>query len=188
MATHQAPLSLGFTRQEHWSGLPFPSPMHESEKWKWSCSVVSNFTTPWTAAYQAPPSMGFSRQEYWSGVPLPSPPFNSKVLHISVVEEAIRIELATFGALHRLIHCLFGRLILQWDAQFFSFFGCARQQVASCFPYQGSNPRPLQWKHGVLTTGYPGKFQDADLEYIEGGQGLKKEMKRRLGQWECLNT
>ena len=29
---HQAPLSLGFSRQEHWSGLPFPSPMHESEK------------------------------------------------------------------------------------------------------------------------------------------------------------
>ena len=30
-ATHQAPLSLGFSRQEHWSGLPFPSPMCESE-------------------------------------------------------------------------------------------------------------------------------------------------------------
>ena len=30
-AAHQAPLSLGFSRQEHWSGLPFPSPMHESE-------------------------------------------------------------------------------------------------------------------------------------------------------------
>ena len=28
-AAHQAPLSLGFSRQEHWSGLPFPSPMHE---------------------------------------------------------------------------------------------------------------------------------------------------------------
>ena len=24
------------------SGLPFPSPMHESEKWKWGCSVVSD--------------------------------------------------------------------------------------------------------------------------------------------------
>ena len=24
--------SLGFSRQEHWSGLPFPSPVHESEK------------------------------------------------------------------------------------------------------------------------------------------------------------
>ena len=42
MAAHQAPLSLGFSRQEHWSGLPFPSPMHESEKWNWSCSVVSD--------------------------------------------------------------------------------------------------------------------------------------------------
>ena len=32
MAAHQAPLSLGFSRQEHWSGLPFPSSMYESEK------------------------------------------------------------------------------------------------------------------------------------------------------------
>ena len=32
MAAYQAPLFLGFSRQEHWSGLPFPSPMHESEK------------------------------------------------------------------------------------------------------------------------------------------------------------
>ena len=31
-AAHQAPLSLGLSRQEHWSGLPFPFPMHESEK------------------------------------------------------------------------------------------------------------------------------------------------------------
>ena len=27
----QSTLSLGFSRQEHWSALPFPSPMHESE-------------------------------------------------------------------------------------------------------------------------------------------------------------
>ena len=26
MTAHQAPPSLGFSRQEHWSGLPFPSP------------------------------------------------------------------------------------------------------------------------------------------------------------------
>ena len=32
----------GFSRQEHWSGLPFPSPMHESEKSKSSHSVVSD--------------------------------------------------------------------------------------------------------------------------------------------------
>ena len=43
---HQASPSLGFSRQEHWSALPFPSPMHESEKWKWSCSVVSDSSDP----------------------------------------------------------------------------------------------------------------------------------------------
>ena len=75
-AAHQAPLSMGFSRQEHWSGLPFPSPMHQSAKCKVkvkSLSRVQLLATLWTAAHQAPLSMGFSRQEYWSGVPLPSP-------------------------------------------------------------------------------------------------------------------
>ena len=45
-AAHQAPPSLGFSRQEHWSGLPFPSPMHESEKGKWSRSVMSDSSWP----------------------------------------------------------------------------------------------------------------------------------------------
>ena len=30
MAAHQAPLSLGLSRREYWSGLPFPSPMHRT--------------------------------------------------------------------------------------------------------------------------------------------------------------
>ena len=38
--------SLGFSRQEHWSGLPFPSPMHRSEKWKWSRSVMCDSSWP----------------------------------------------------------------------------------------------------------------------------------------------
>ena len=45
-AAQQAPPSLGFSRQEHWSGWPFPYPMHESKKWKWSCSVVSDSSRP----------------------------------------------------------------------------------------------------------------------------------------------
>ena len=40
---HQAPLSMGFPRQEYWSGLPFPSPgvlldpgiKTESPGWQW---------------------------------------------------------------------------------------------------------------------------------------------------------
>jgi len=45
-AAHEAPPSLGFSRQEHWSGLPFPSPTHESEKWKWSRWVLSDSSQP----------------------------------------------------------------------------------------------------------------------------------------------
>ena len=40
-AAQQAPLSLGFSRQEHWSGLPFPSPVHESEVAQ-SCPTLSD--------------------------------------------------------------------------------------------------------------------------------------------------
>ena len=72
MAAHQAPSSLGFSRQEHWSGLPFPSPIYE--KWKVKGKLFSHvwlFATPWIVSHQAPPSMGLSRQEYWSGVPSP---------------------------------------------------------------------------------------------------------------------
>ena len=71
-AARHAPPSLGFSRQEHWSGLPFPS---QCMKVKSESEVAQSqlFETPWTAAYQASLSMGFSRQEYWSGVPLPSP-------------------------------------------------------------------------------------------------------------------
>ena len=61
-ASHQAPPSPGFSRQEHWSGLPFPSPMHACMLRRFS--RVRLCMTPWTAAHQAPLSKGFSRQEY----------------------------------------------------------------------------------------------------------------------------
>ena len=75
-AAHQAPPSLGLSRQEHWSGVAISF----STAWKWkvkvkSLSCVWLLATPSIAAHQTPPSMGFSRQEYWSGVPLPSPNF-----------------------------------------------------------------------------------------------------------------
>ena len=37
---------LRFSRQEHCSGSPFPSPVHESEKRKWSRPVVSDSSWP----------------------------------------------------------------------------------------------------------------------------------------------
>ena len=70
-AAHQAPLSLGFSRQEYWGGLPFLSPMHVRML---SCfSRVRLCVTLGTVAHQAPVSTGVSRQEYWSGLTFPSP-------------------------------------------------------------------------------------------------------------------
>ena len=63
----QVPLSMGFSRQGSWSGLPFPSPMHACMLS--SFSRVLLYATPWTAAHQAPLSTEFSRQGYWSGLP-----------------------------------------------------------------------------------------------------------------------
>ena len=94
----QAPLSLGFSRQEYWSGLPcllqgiFPTQgsnpgfpyCRQILYWQppgkpcdyvlfairiLAFECVWLFATPWTVAYQAPLSLGFSRQEYWSGLP-----------------------------------------------------------------------------------------------------------------------
>ena len=36
---HQAPLSMGFPRQEHWSGLPFPSPEEINGRIKNICPI-----------------------------------------------------------------------------------------------------------------------------------------------------
>ena len=75
-AAHQAPPSLGFSRQEHWSTVGLRARTLEwvaisfSNTWKWKVKVKSLnrvwlFSIPWTAAYQAPPSMGFSSNYLW---------------------------------------------------------------------------------------------------------------------------
>ena len=98
----QAPLSMGFSRQEYWSEVPCYSPgdlpdpgikltslvspalagrfLTTSATWEalylssvQSLSRVRLFVTAWTVASQAPLSMAFSRQEYWRGLPLPPP-------------------------------------------------------------------------------------------------------------------
>ena len=48
-----------------WVAISFSN--DESEKWKWSCLVVSDSQRPQGLQHQAPPSMGFSRQGYFVG-------------------------------------------------------------------------------------------------------------------------
>ena len=40
-AAHQAPPSMGFSRQEYWSGVPLPSPRGQSNCWLFCCSKSS---------------------------------------------------------------------------------------------------------------------------------------------------
>ena len=98
---HQAPLSMGFSRQEYWTSLPFPysgdlpnpgikhgSPALQVDSLLLShlgsplfslLLLLSHFSrvrlcaTPDTAAHQAFPSLRFSRQEHWSELPFLSP-------------------------------------------------------------------------------------------------------------------
>ena len=98
---HQAPLSMGFPRQEYWSGLPWPPPedlpdpgielhllywhadsLPPRKPWnQHTCyltfrrmlSCIPFFVTPWTPTCQAPLSMETSRQAYWRGLPFPFP-------------------------------------------------------------------------------------------------------------------
>ena len=100
-AACQAPLSMGFSRHEYWSGLPLPPPGDLPDPGTQlqspvppvlagrfftvthfirllllllSCfSRVRLCATPEMAAHHALPSLGFSRQEHWSGLPFPSP-------------------------------------------------------------------------------------------------------------------
>ena len=51
-AAHQAPPSLGFSRQEHWSGLPFPSPISGSidntiQSFLWKFNLLFFFLALW---------------------------------------------------------------------------------------------------------------------------------------------
>ena len=79
-AAHQAPPSLGLSRQEHWSGLPLPSPVQACMLSRFS--RVRLYATLWTTAHQAPLATGFSRQEYWSGLPFPSPMLLTVICHV----------------------------------------------------------------------------------------------------------
>ena len=49
MAAHQAPLSLGFSRQEHWSGLPLPSPPLPLNNRNTTGFFFAPFTCTWGA-------------------------------------------------------------------------------------------------------------------------------------------
>ena len=66
----QAPLSLGFSRQEYWSGLPFPPPGDFPDPWKMGMEPVS-LTSPalagefFTTSATWEPHRGLGASAWW---------------------------------------------------------------------------------------------------------------------------
>ena len=61
------------------------------------------------------------------------------------------------------------------------FFACTARLVGCQFPDQGLNPCHLQWKHGALTTGWPGNslhnlFRKLTEDILYQNERLKREV------------
>ena len=95
------------------SGLPLPSPMHESENESAVAQSCTTLSDPMDCSLPGSSVHGFSRQEYWSGVPLPFPrqmprPTNSESLrpgpgnlHFKMPQVTLMRNLRTTGLVLR---------------------------------------------------------------------------------------
>ena len=119
MAAHQASPSLGFFRQEHWSGLPFPSPMHESKSESEVAPSCPTLSDPMDYSPPGSSIHGFSRQEYWSGVPLPS--LNVPLVSLIFLKRSLVFPILSFSSisLHLSLRKAFLSLLaILWNSAF----------------------------------------------------------------------
>ena len=80
-AAHQAPPSMGFSRQEYWSGVPLPSPGELLR-----CTFKSRGVHSWYAMCRAPTKEAWGEQ----GPVLKSPLVNNQLVK-SVVKSVISV-------------------------------------------------------------------------------------------------
>ena len=141
-AAHQAPPSLGFSRQKHWSGPPFPSPMHESEKSEvaQSCLTLSD---PMVCSLPGSSVHGIFQARVLEWVPLPSPIvpwlvtfflFLSFVVVQSLSHIRLFCDLMYCSPPGSSVHGIFQAKILEWVAISFSkgFPPCRDLTCISC--------------------------------------------------------
>ena len=69
-AAHQAPPSMGFSRQECWSGVPSPSLTYQFNSVQFNCSVVSGFLWPHRLQHVRPPCLSPTPGVYSNSCPL----------------------------------------------------------------------------------------------------------------------
>ena len=120
-AAYQGPSSMGFSRQEYWTGLPLASPNPSL-----LLLLLSHFSrvrlcvTPYMAAHQAPPSRGFSRQKHWSGLPFLLPCMKVKS-ESEVTQSCLTLRDPMDCSLPgSSVHGIFQARVLEWGAITFS--------------------------------------------------------------------
>ena len=109
--------------------------------------------------------MEFSRQEYWNGCHSSPQRSNPHLLHWQVDSLPLSYQRSPYERRFTLIclHLSFlndahGNTSKSFSLLWFNFLAAPHEQfVGFLFPNQGSNPCPLQWKCGVLTTVLPEK-------------------------------
>ena len=88
---------LGFSRQEHWSGLPFPSPMHESEV----AQLCPTLREPMDCSLPGSSVHEIFQARVLEWVPLPSPvkePTQFQIIvQVSPVLSLLVVSLSGFG-------------------------------------------------------------------------------------------
>ena len=90
-AAHEAPPSLGFSRKEYWSGLPFPSPMHACIL---SCFSHVPLCDPMDSSPPGSSVPGILQEEYWSGLPFPFPFHVLAIVNSAAVNNGILVSLS----------------------------------------------------------------------------------------------
>ena len=90
-AAYQAPPSMGFSRQEYWSGLPLPSPLNDHSV-QFSHSVVSNSLQPCESQHARPPCLSQTPWVYSNSSPLSQwchPAISSSVVPFSSCPQSL---------------------------------------------------------------------------------------------------
>ena len=127
---YQAPPSMGFSRQEYWSGVPLSSPKARSAaaaaKSLQSCPTLCD---PIDGSPPGSSVLGFSRQEHWSGLPFPSPVNESE----NEVTQSCPIlcDPTDCSLPGSSVHGISQARVLEWGAIAFSISSLTRDQTCT---------------------------------------------------------
>ena len=129
MAVHQTSPSLGFSRQEHWSGLPFPSPMTNLDSILKSRDITSSTKAHLVKAMTFPVVMcgceswtikktdhwRIDAFELWCWRRLLRVPWTARISNLSILKE-ISPEYSLEGLMLKLKLWFFGHLMRRTDS------------------------------------------------------------------------